>query len=154
MCGVLVCVRSRDPPRRDPRGLGRRWPAARRRGTVSVCAFLTNCRRGAKNLRRGGAARAGGAPLRLRGCAEAALRSRRVRASPVGSKRHKVLFESQGLYHARASCAKRLKRASARGRGEEALVKVATLAVRRAVLLRLVLRIENCLVKTAFAPAV
>ena len=44
------------------------------------------------------AARRARAPQRRsRGCADAALRSPRARAPPVGSKSHKVRFESQGL---------------------------------------------------------
>ena len=49
-------MRSRDPPRRYLRGLGRRWPAARRRGAVSAHAFCDELTLGARILRSGGAA--------------------------------------------------------------------------------------------------
>ena len=107
VCGVLVCVRSRDPPRRRAAIQECLGGGARLRGAAArfLCGpSVTNCCRGAKNFAAAAAQRARAPQRRSRGCAEAALRSRRVRAPPVGSKRHKVLFESQGLYHARASC--------------------------------------------------
>ena len=139
-CVGFWCVCGRETRRAAAPRSKSAWkaarPAARRRGAVPVHPFFDEQLSRHKNLRRGGAARAGGAPLRLRGCAEAALRPRRARAPPVGSKRHKVLFESQGLCSARASRAGAALAPALSARPLRRLSEVCGLAGRRALQIR------------------
>jgi len=61
-------------------------PAARRRGAVPVHAFFDEQLSRRKEFAAAAARRARASQRRSRGCADAALRSRRARAPPVGSK--------------------------------------------------------------------
>ena len=105
-CVGFWCVCGRETRRAAALRSKRAWeaarPAARRRGVVSVCAYFDELPSHNQESAAERPARASVRSRRPRGCAEAALRSRRVRAPPVGSKSHKVRFESQGLYHTRA----------------------------------------------------